>query len=91
MLGLSLCFTGCESDSFSTRVSFANDTRTRTVVAVWDGLQYATLSPGETSVYHETEPGRHAMQWYSTSGRALTSIRWYSIEEGTDIIVVLDD
>jgi hypothetical protein len=83
MLGLALCFTGCEGDSSSTRVRFTNNSPTRTVVAVWDGMNAATLAPGQTSSYQNTTPGRHTIQWKNTSGSALTSIGWPDIAEGS--------
>ena len=83
LASLSLWFGGCEEgSSSSTKVRFRNDSATRTVVAVWDGMRAATLAPGGISDYQITTSGRHTIQWKNTSGTALTSIGWPDLEDG---------
>jgi len=77
---------GCIEDlvSNSAYVRFRNDSATKTVMAVWDGVSMGgNLAPGEITEYYEQNPGTHTLVWKRASdGKALTSMGYPSLVSG---------
>ncbi|MCK5529025.1 MAG: hypothetical protein KAI74_05035 [Kiritimatiellae bacterium] len=79
-----LCMTiGCE-DIISEQVSFKNNSTSKTVYPVWDGVNMGTLAPGEASKSRSVNTGNHTLQWFDASNnKAITSIAWPNIADGS--------
>ena len=70
------------TELFVAHVRFQNNSATKTVRAIWDGMNAATLSPGEVSDYQDANPGNHTIQWKNDNGAVLTSMGYPSLVEG---------
>ena len=79
-----LCLaTGCEHSS-SGNVRFENNSASKTVYVAWDGVRQDALAPGEKTDYMKANSGSHTLQWKNArNGRALTSIGWPNLVDGT--------
>ena len=74
--------TGCDV-FLSTQVRFENRSETKTVKAIWDGINMGTLAPGEITEYREVNPGTHTIKWKNAAnGKDLTSLGYPSLVEG---------
>ena len=77
------CVVGCEDlVNPATKVRFRNDSATKSVYAVWDGISQGVLAPGGITSYREVNPGRHTVQWKKSDGTVLTSPGWPDLVEG---------
>ena len=75
--------TGSCTELLSTYVRFRNDSTTKTVSAIWDGINSATLSPGEINEYRQVNPGIHTIQWKNANtGKDLTSLGYPNLVRG---------
>lgn len=68
----------------STYVRFENNsTTTKTVNAIWDGINAVTLVPGQISEYIIENPGMHTLKWKNAAtGKDLTSLGYPSLVQG---------
>jgi len=83
ILGILCLVTGCD-EVISEQVSFKNNSASKSVYPVWDGFNMGTLAPGESSKARIVSTGTHTLQWNNASNnRALTSIGWPNIAEGS--------
>ena len=84
--------TGSCTELLSTYVRFRNNSLTKTVNAIWDGVNTATLSMGETSEYIEVNPGNHTIQWKNANtGKTLTSLGYPSLVKGKNYTYPYND
>jgi len=84
-IGLLLLFSTSCSELFTTtsHVRFKNNSATKTVEAIWDGVRTATLAPGETSEYREVNPGNHTIKWQNAANnKKLTTLGYPSLVAG---------
>lgn len=66
-----------------TYVRFENQSTSKTVAVVWDGMRMAALAPGETSTYREVNDGTHTIKWVlASSGKDLTTTAWPNLVAG---------
>jgi hypothetical protein len=83
-VGVALLAAGCEDGGSKTcYVAFRNDSATKTVCPVWDGLLLAPLAPGQDTNYRETNEGTHTIKWADATGQNdLTQTAWPSLVSG---------
>ena len=84
MIAGMLCLaTGCD-DLISEQVSFKNNSASKTVYPVWDGVNMGALAPGEASEARSVNTGNHTLQWFDASNnKSLTSMGWPNIADGS--------
>ena len=88
LIGLVACLalvSGCEDGggSDTCQVRFRNDSASKTVMAVWDGLAVGPIAPGELTDYREANEGVHTMQWIEAgSNKELTTVATPSLVAG---------
>ena len=73
LLFSSSCFENVVED-YTADVSFYNNSTTKTVCPIWDGVRYGTLAPGGSTNVYKENPGSHSIQWQTPGGKALTSV-----------------
>lgn len=75
--------TSCFDSLLQTYARFENRSETKTVNAIWDGINVATLAPGEISEYREVNPGTHTIKWKNASNnKELTSLGYPNLVAG---------
>jgi hypothetical protein len=75
--------TSCAEVLGTTQVRFQNNSATKTVRAIWDGVNMGSLSPGQTSEYREANPGNHTIKWENAvTNKDLTTTAWPSLVQG---------
>lgn len=80
---LVLLFSASCNDILQTYVRFQNNSTTKTVMAIWDGANAATLAPGQITAYQEVNEGNHTIQWKNAANnKDLTTIGWPSLVAG---------
>ena len=73
---------GCES-LITEQVCFQNNSTSKTVYPVWDGVNMGSLAPGETSEVRTVNPGTHTFQWINASNNEpLTTMSWPNMVAG---------
>ncbi len=77
-----VAMTGCEDDT-EPRVRFENNSPSRTVYAVFDGMRMETLQPGQKTGYIKVGKGFHTVQWFDArTNRPVTSVAWPNLSSG---------
>lgn len=85
LVAVLLVSSSCKS-MLQTYVRFDNQSATKTVAAVWDGVRMAALAPGETSEYREVNEGTHTIKWIlASNGKDLTSLAWPNLVAGSSL------
>lgn len=83
VIALVLFFSTSCNELLQTYVRFQNNSATKSVYAVWDGINMGTLTPGQTSDYREVNEGNHTIQWKNAANnKDLTTIAWPSLVAG---------
>ena len=83
IVGMLWLATACD-ELVSEQVSFKNNSASKTVYPIWDGVNMGALAPGQTSSAHTVNPGTHTIQWMNASNnQVLSSIGWPNIAEGS--------
>jgi hypothetical protein len=83
LIALVLLFSTSCKELLQTYVRFQNNSATKTVYAVWDGVNMGNLTPGQTSEYREVNEGTHTIQWKNAAtNKDLTTIGWPNLVAG---------
>ena len=83
LIALVLIFSASCNVLMQTNVRFQNNSATKTVYAVWDGVNMGSLAPGQTSEYREANEGTHTIQWKNAAtNKDLTTIGWPNLVAG---------
>ena len=83
LIALVLIFSASCNVLMQTYVRFQNNSASKTVYAVWDGVNMGSLAPGQTSEYREANEGTHTIQWKNAAtNKDLTTIGWPSLVAG---------
>jgi hypothetical protein len=78
-----LLFSASCKELLQTYVRFRNDSATKSVYAVWDGVNMGTLTPGQISEYREVNDGTHTIQWKNAAtNKDLTTMGWPNLVAG---------
>ena len=83
LIGMAFSVVGCGGDSSDdATVAFRNESASKTVCAIWDGVNTGALSPGELSASRVANAGTHTIKWTNCSGGDLTTTGWPNLVEG---------
>ena len=83
LIAVVLLFSNSCKELMLTFVLFQNNSATKSVYAVWDGINMGTLAPGQASDYREVGEGTHTIQWKNAAtNQALTTIAWPNLAAG---------
>lgn len=83
IIALVLLFSTSCKELLQTYARFQNNSATKSVYAVWDGVSMGTLAPGQTSDYREVNEGSHTIQWKNAAtNKDLTTIGWPNLVAG---------
>ena len=83
LIGMAFSVVGCGGDSSDdATVAFRNDSVSKTVCAIWDGVNTGALSPGELSASRAANAGTHTIKWTNCGGTDLTTMGWPKLVEG---------
>jgi hypothetical protein len=75
--------TNCADILATTQVRFLNNSASKTVKPIWDGINMGALAPGQTSAYRDANPGNHTIKWENAAnGKDLTTTAWPSLVQG---------
>lgn len=92
IISLFLLFSTSCSSLLQTYVRFENRSVTKTVNAIWDGVNAATLAPGEITEYMEVNSGFHTIKWENAlNNRDLTTLGYPNLVAGSYHTYPYDD
>lgn len=78
-----LLFCSSCNELFLSKVRFQNNSATKTVMPIWDGINMATLAPGQITEYSQENPGSHTIKWKNAANNQdLTSLGYPNLVAG---------
>ncbi len=81
LTGVMLVGSGCEIEE--TLVRFENNSRSKSVYAMWDNMRFPTLAPGQNTKWRKENHGNHTLQWFdAANGKPLTKLAWPNVPKG---------
>lgn len=82
-VGVVFLVAGCSGDSlFNASVAFENESASKTVCAIWDGVSTGAISPGNKTDYRAENDGSHTIKWTDCHGTDLTKTAWPNLVSG---------
>jgi hypothetical protein len=84
IMGIALSVVGCggSDSSDDATVAFRNDSASKTVCAIWDGVSTGALPPGALSASRVANAGTHTIKWTDCQSHDLTTMGWPNLVEG---------
>jgi hypothetical protein len=92
VIAVALLFSTSCKDLLIAHVRFQNNSTSKTVQPIWDGINMGTLVPGQITEYTEANPGSHTIKWKNAaSGSDLTSLGYPSLVAGNSYTYPYND